>query len=183
MPSDSEVDLDEILKVDPFGELSRKERKMLLLMSVIAIAVSKAGLVPTKIVGFGIEFSQIDSPAILWLLVAAVLYFLVTFLAYALPDFLIWQVRYNKFWYTLAKEHEENREKYGPGYDEDYSERPSPSEDFVKMWGNYSQARARFKKLALTKITLDLAVPVLVGIVAILFTAVAAWCQAGAKIP
>jgi hypothetical protein len=169
--------IDEILKDDPLGELARKERTMLLLISVVAIGISKAGLVPTKIVGFGVEFSNIDRSAILWLLVATVLYFMVTFLAHALPDFLSWQVRYNRFWAELANERSRLEEKYGPGYEEMSSESQGPSQ----LWERYSKSRARFKTVTLLKISLDLAVPVLVGFGAIVIAAMAAWCQAGVK--
>lgn len=177
MSSESGDDLDKILKADPFGQLSRKERKLLLLMSVIAIAVSKAGLVPTKIVGFGIEFSNIDRSAILWLLVVGVLYSLITFLAYALSDFFSWQVRYNEVWFELASKQAMDEDKYGPGKDD--QEAPEPYE----FWKRYSNSKVRFKRATWVKITLELGVPVLVGLAAIIIAAMAAWCQAGAKTP
>ena len=62
MSLDSEQ-MDEIIKTDPFGELSWKERKWLLLMGIVSISIA----------------------AIFWLLVASVLYFLVIF---ALPGIL-----------------------------------------------------------------------------------------------
>ncbi|MDH4188023.1 MAG: hypothetical protein OEV08_13610 [Nitrospira sp.] len=156
-------EIDEILKADPLGELSRKERRMSLLISTMALGISQVGLVPTKIVGFGVEFSIIDRPAILWLLTATVLYFMVTFLSYAIPDFLAWRVRYNKFQYELDQERRAMEDKYGPGYEEHSRE----AAELPKSYEVYSQSKAQFKTMTLIKIVLDLVVPVLVIMAAI----------------
>jgi hypothetical protein len=162
--------LEDILKTEPLSELSRKERKMLLLMSVIAIAVSKAGLAPTKIVGFGIEFSNINRTAILALLFGAVLYFWVTFIYCALPDFYSWRLRYNKYRYDCENEHARLEEEYGPDYDVPAGPQPEPSVAFKKGWERYKQSHTRFKQVVLTKLTLDMAIPILVGIGAMFFS-------------
>ena len=173
--SDEKEKLEEILKADPLSELSRKERKTLLLVSMIAIAISKAGLAPTKIVGFGIELSNIDRRAILWLIFLTVLYFWVAFLYNALPDFYSWRVRYTKFWYDSAKEYAKMEEKYGPGFDEPTGPQPVPSAEYTKVWERYRQSQVKFKNVVLTKIALDMAIPTVVGIAAMFFIVAAVW--------
>jgi hypothetical protein len=148
-------EIHKILKSDPLGELSRKERTMLLLISIITIAISRAGLVPTKIVGFGIEFANIDRSAILWLLAASVLYFFVTFLSHAVPDFVSWQTRYKKYSWELA---------HGP----DLEDPDFASDTDKERWTEYHRAEDRFEKVTFFRIGLDFVVPIVVGVTAII---------------
>jgi len=83
-----ESDHIEILLKDPLSEITRKERRSLLGVSAIGIAMVKIGLVPSKIPAFGIEFSQTNKLSFFIVLAAIVCYFLLAFLVYAIPDFL-----------------------------------------------------------------------------------------------
>lgn len=163
-------ELQELLRTDPFGELSRKDRTMLLLISIVTIAISRAGLVPTKIVGFGIEFANIDRSAILWLLAASVLYFLITFLSHALPEFTSWTVRYRWHWWRLANAEEPTYEEA-----ENYPYGKHASEDFKQLWKRYDRAQWNFMRVTLIRIGLDLGVPVVVGCAAMIIAVLAAW--------
>jgi len=89
-----ESDHIEILLKDPLSEITRKERRSLLGVSAIGIAMVKTGLVPTKIPAFGIEFSQTNKLSFFIVLAAIVFYFLLAFLVYAIPDFLAWRMKY-----------------------------------------------------------------------------------------
>jgi hypothetical protein len=71
---------------DPLAEVTRKERRSLLIASAVAITIVKTGLVPTKISALGVEFSQADKAALLKVLAAVVIYFLVAFVVYAAAD-------------------------------------------------------------------------------------------------
>lgn len=170
--SESE-NLQDILKSDPFGELSRKDRTMLLLISIVTIAISRAGLVPTKIVGFGIEFANIDRSAILWLLAASVLYFMITFLSHALPEFTSWTARYRWYSWRMANAEE-------PTYEEakDYPYSKHANEDFKQLWKRYRRAQWSFMKVTLIKIGLDLSAPIVVGLTAMILAVMATcfWC-------
>lgn len=84
----------EILLQDPVSEATRNERRSLLGISTVAIAIVKTGLVPSKISALGIEFSEADKSTLLWILTAVVLYFLLAFLIYGLSDFLAWRLAY-----------------------------------------------------------------------------------------
>lgn len=59
---------------DPLSGVTRSERKILLGVSVIAIAIVKTGLIPTKISALGIEFSQADRSALLGVMALVVIY-------------------------------------------------------------------------------------------------------------
>ena len=77
---------------DPLSEVTRRERRLLLAVSTVCFAVSKAGLVPTKISALGIDFTQSDQKAIFLILGAIVVYLLLTFVAYAAADFIQWRI-------------------------------------------------------------------------------------------
>ena len=76
---------------DPLSEVTRAERKTLLLVSAIGIVMELTGLVPSKITTFGVEFSEADQDLLLGLFGGVVIYFLVAFLVYAWSDFLAWR--------------------------------------------------------------------------------------------
>jgi hypothetical protein len=82
----------ELLFGDPLAEVTRKERKSLLVVSAVAIVIAKTGLVPSKISALGIEFTQADKTALLRVLAAVVAYFVVAFLVYASSDFVWWRI-------------------------------------------------------------------------------------------
>ncbi|MFT3960444.1 hypothetical protein [Propionivibrio sp.] len=83
----------DIIRVtDPLTPYTRSVRKSLLISSVIAMAVAKTGFVPTKISALGLEFSQADRGAMLWLVGAVVAFFLISFLVSAFGDFMAWRM-------------------------------------------------------------------------------------------
>lgn len=86
----------EILLEKPLSETTRKERRALLLVSTVAIAVAKTGLVPKRVPALGIEFSPTESSALLILLSLVIAYFLVAFVVYALADIALWRASYHR---------------------------------------------------------------------------------------
>lgn len=76
---------------DPLSEVTRKERRLLLGLSVLSTFIIKADAVPTKISALGIEFGGSDQRVFLWLLVAVLVYFTLTFAVYALSDYVAWK--------------------------------------------------------------------------------------------
>jgi hypothetical protein len=80
---------------DPLSENTRKERRFLLLVSFIAVAVAQIGLIPTKIEALGIAVEKTDQKALLLLLTVLVAYFLITFIIYATMDFVRFRGAYN----------------------------------------------------------------------------------------
>jgi len=81
---------------DPLSEVTRKERKFLLGISIISITLVKAGIVPTKFSALGVEFGKTDQQSLLWILGLITLYFLIAFFIYASSDFLAWRLAYLK---------------------------------------------------------------------------------------
>lgn len=97
----------EVVRVtDPLSSHTRSVRKSLLIASVLAAAVGKAGLIPTQISALGLEFSQADRGSLLLLLGVVVLFMLVSFVVAAAADFAAWRMS------LFASSWEEEAESY-----------------------------------------------------------------------
>ena len=81
---------------DPLTRTTRRERTSLLGVSAVCIAITKAGLVPSKISALGVEFSQASQQSLFHVLAAVVGYYFVAFILYAAADFVPWRIRYTE---------------------------------------------------------------------------------------
>lgn len=97
----------EIRVRDPLSEVTRKERRMLLMASLISITVAKTGLIPTKIETLGIEFGNSGRGTLLGVLACVTLYFLAAFTLYAASDFLAWRFAIMNFFREAKRRHSE----------------------------------------------------------------------------
>lgn len=82
--------------VDPLSEVTRRERKALLLASLAALAVTKGGLIPSEVSALGIKISEIERAGLLYLPAdfgATILYFILGFALYAAADLKACRVR------------------------------------------------------------------------------------------
>jgi ABC-type multidrug transport system fused ATPase/permease subunit len=77
---------------DPLAEVTRAERKLLLLVSLICLALTWSDLLPTKVEALGIEISTADRRNLVMLLGLTLLYFIVAFVTYAAADLAQWRV-------------------------------------------------------------------------------------------
>ena len=83
---------------DPLRPITRKERTGLLVVSFIGLLISRAGLLPTKIETFGLEFPALDQR---WLLLSCAIllaYFLLAFIIYAITDWLAHEDEAYRVW-------------------------------------------------------------------------------------
>jgi uncharacterized membrane protein len=83
--------LETILLSDPLAAVTRRNRKTLLMASLITLFFGYARLVPRELKAFGLSFKDIDPKALLIIGAVVVFYFLVTFLLYGLSDWLLRQ--------------------------------------------------------------------------------------------
>jgi uncharacterized membrane protein YwzB len=72
--------------VDPLSPTTRVERRWLLISSVVLIALTWGGLIPTKVDAFGMEISNINSRVLVWLSCLVTAYFLAAFIFYYRAD-------------------------------------------------------------------------------------------------
>ena len=93
MPSTSPS---EIL-ADPLSDITRKERRNLLLASTVGAIVATMGLVPTRFSALGIDFSPPAQSSFVILVTLVILYFVLAFLFYGVADFFVWLIKYKDY--------------------------------------------------------------------------------------
>jgi hypothetical protein len=86
----------ELYNFDSLSEVTRKERKLLVVVALIALAVSKFEFYPTQLSALGIQFTIVKTNLLIPLFFRFIVgYLLITFSVYALSDFIrSWVVRY-----------------------------------------------------------------------------------------
>lgn len=77
---------------NPLSDVTRRDRKWLLFLSVVSFALSFAGIVPSRISALGIELGTVDQRWLIVLLGLVTLYFFCSFLVYAIADLLRWRL-------------------------------------------------------------------------------------------
>lgn len=82
---------------DSLSDVTRREKRNLLVSSIVGILVSKGGLVPSKFAALGVELSTPEQNVFVILAMGIVLYFLVAFLIYGFADYLMWRSRYQSY--------------------------------------------------------------------------------------
>jgi hypothetical protein len=105
----------DLVSYDPLSEVTRKERRALLGLSLLGVALVKVPLIPEKFTTFGIEFSRVNQKAFLILYALVVVYFLVAFALYAFTDCVAWvrseRIRYREY----LRQDELTRQSLGKG--------------------------------------------------------------------
>ena len=76
----------DLIAYDPLTDVTRNERRSLLGVSMLGVALVKVPLVPAKFAALGVEFAQINQRTFLALYSLLVVYYLVAFGIYALTD-------------------------------------------------------------------------------------------------
>ncbi len=125
MPKDSPVSVDnnkDMYLSDPLSEVTRKERRMLLAVSMIGVTLVEMELVPTKISALGIEFAKTNQESLLNILALIVIYFVAAFLIYASADFLAWRKLIRRKTIDSVMDHVE-KENSNPQLYQEQSER------------------------------------------------------------
>jgi len=77
---------------DPLSEVTRKERRALLGVSALGMAMSATGLIPTKISALGIEFPPAEQASFVWAIMGVILFYLIAFMVYAWSDYITWKI-------------------------------------------------------------------------------------------
>jgi hypothetical protein len=71
---------------DPLSEVTRGERKALLIASLVGMAIAKGGLIPTQIEALGIDLSQTEVKSLLYITALVLAYLLMGFFLYSSAD-------------------------------------------------------------------------------------------------
>ena len=88
----------DVLLDDPLSNETRKERRLLLGVSLLGIAMVKAGIVPKKISALGIDLELANQRALLYLVSFVTVYFILAFSIYAASDYIAWRKRVTKYY-------------------------------------------------------------------------------------
>jgi hypothetical protein len=150
-----------ILIKDPLSEVTRRERKAFLGLSILAIAVIKANLIPNKISAFGVEIDHVNRGELVTLLTVVVFYFLMVFIAYAFSDFLGWRIAFWEGVRARAIEREQLERKESEGADED-------SQAVEKCNKHQRALSAKAIPVSVIRAFLDFVLPVFVGVAALM---------------
>ena len=151
---------------DALSDVTRKERRFLLSMSLIGFTMAKTGMVPSKIPSLGIEFLGDAQGNLLFIVAIIVLYFLVSFIIYAASDYLSWKLEIkSRALEKVVSDYEEVFHSGGaaPGSAESYIE--------IDMGKLHRKYRNYFKLVNLTSIVralFDFGLPIAVGVYAFL---------------
>ncbi len=145
---------------DPLSEVTRKERKVLLGVSVLSIFIVGADAIPTKISALGIEFGAMDQQVFLWLLASVIAYFTATFVVYASSDYVAWKKEMlgehfqelKEYWSEVYRQ-PESSSPYQQAIEEDQQKAMHKHRFIYRMTNPISMLRAFFEFL----------LPVLVG--------------------
>jgi hypothetical protein len=89
---------------EPLNETTRKVRRNLMAASVIGVVLTKVGLIPSKILAFGVEFTSSNQNALMLLLAVSIAYFTISFVVYVYSELTAWQIVFS------SKELEELKE-------------------------------------------------------------------------
>lgn len=151
---------------DPLSDVTRKERRGLLGVSLLSVAVASSGLLPTEIAALGVKLGGNDQRTLLVLLAAVCLYYLVAFIAYAASDLTAWQmaIRESMLEHLIRSWRE-------------------PDEYDVHVWGEAQDKLAErypllvladllVKPVSVARALFEFALPLVVGLVAIVILAV-----------
>ena len=78
---------------DPLSEVTRSDRRWLLLVNIILAAMAYGGIVPSEIEAFGLKTAQINRGVIFVIVWVVGFYLAVSFTLYVATDFKTWEMR------------------------------------------------------------------------------------------
>jgi len=155
---------------DPLSEVTRKERRMLLGLSVLGIFFVKAGALPSKISTLGIDLETSDQNAFLYLMSAGLIYFIAAFFIYAMSDFIVWRSIVEKEYIDWYKRYMRERDNYPQ--DSHEAELDSEVQSAYKknaIWYKLT------KPMSVTRALFEFVLPLIVGIYSIAIMSIHAY--------
>ena len=162
---------------DALSDITRRERRTLLGVSTLCVAVVHANLVPTKISALGIDIEKIDQGSLLAILALVVGYYIAAFMIYAISDFIVWRLNYNEVAWGDNNKKRANTIGFnlgGDGPDEDDGEMYLSKSEHREIYGRYReltkekrQAIAVAPYVSIARALFDFALPLFVAVYAI----------------
>jgi len=86
MPDNEKCNIETLFR-DPLGELTRKKRSILSILSVAVLLMKCGNFIPERISFFGLEFPHVETRDVFIILFVFIIYFLFSFIIHAIPDY------------------------------------------------------------------------------------------------
>lgn len=162
---------------DPLSEVTRKERKILLIASLISVALAKGGLVPKKIEALGIELTALEINSLLYLLASVLVYLILGFTIYAAADLQrrkvrieVGRTRVRPIIEAARQDYEEETRSADTNQGADSLQRPA----FLHLASvaDQSQLATGLLKVSAIRLAFDVYLPFLIGIAALVLVVV-----------
>lgn len=141
---------------DPLSQISRAERRNLLLAATLAILIAHVNLVPTRMSALGLEFAPPAQASFLVVTALVVGYFMFAFATYALADLFVWRKRY--YDYLAAVERESKDWTLQDQIEHDEVHANLPTIDWYYQWS---------PRVANVRMLFEFVLPLLVGAYAV----------------
>lgn len=156
---------------DPLTEVTRKERRSLLGISVATVVLTETGLYPTRIQVLGMDLDTAlhasMRAALLWTLTAVLTYFLVIFVVHLIIDVSNWSAAGRRADYRNVKE---GIADFYSRWSEDVANPDKVKEHLDLISAKYVSFRDNYVRIALraryARAVVDYFLPVLISIVA-----------------
>jgi hypothetical protein len=145
--------------LDPLSEISRKERRNLLISSMLGIIVAEIDLVPKKMSALGIEFSVSSQKSFVVLIMIVICYFIISFIFYGLTDFVIFRKKYQDHLLKAEVESQNWTEEDQRDQDERHATMAIPNTEWFYVWS---------PRLVKVRAVVEFIIPVLIGIASII---------------
>jgi hypothetical protein len=91
MSSEDNLQIDEIFHSDFLTDRTHQERLLLLVWCGIALLITRAGFIPTKITALGIDYNACHQQALRAVILSVLGYFLLAFVVHAIADTYRWK--------------------------------------------------------------------------------------------
>lgn len=168
-----------ILVSDCLSEVTRKERRNLLGISMLSIAMTHAQLIPKRISALGVDFDQANQQRLLIIIAAIVGYYLFAFFIYGLADFSVWRLRFTEVATKDTGDHKQSLIETSKA--DLYQQEPDEEEQIHLSIGESKSISSRLSKLSQSgnqwvalapfistlRVLFDFALPIVVALYAI----------------
>lgn len=150
--------------VDPLSEVSRKERRMLLGLSMLSLFFTHGGALPTKLTALGVELGTGEQRTFLYIIAVGLLYFLSAFFLYAMSDFIVWRKKITEEYIEEAKKMIRS-DMYDNSPQDQYDALVQSEES--KAWSKYQIWVRLTKPMSLSRAIFEFLLPIMVAIYSI----------------
>lgn len=160
---------DSVKIVDPISDVTRRERKVLLGVSLLQMLIVLGGLLPTKIQTFGIILSGNEIIRLLLILCGVQVYFIIAFWIYSTADLKAWAMERTRLIRSAAEEQAEASTNLSPGLgvdeDEFYEWLSKKQDEFT---GEFKNELERHFRILSVRAFFERWVPIIIGLFALL---------------